>query len=313
MKTYEEAGVETSKIDSVLNQLLSREKPDATRDFVEALLKHARLHGSKPVTRQQLAGLVGRDASQAGSNSWAKDASVDGYLASRRASLSQALDAGMTLDWEFEPGKPIYWRTGIREADADESFRLEASVLRYREQTPAIRLSRWGQLQFPGVGSPSQTYRKWVFQAPLLLAVLIFILLSFLMTFAVMKMATASLSGAVSLAMIIALMLLIYRWMSQRYGELLTNRIILVDAANIREYLEGATVEFDHKPGKREVRLRRYVSECPICNAEVHLAAGVEPHRVRLVGRCVDSPQEHIYSFDRVTLEGAPLIARLAT
>lgn len=54
----------------------------------------------------------------------------------------------------------------------------------------------------------------------------------------------------------------------------------------------------------KKVRLTKYVGICPICNARVELAKGEPDFPKRIVGRCKESPREHVYSFDRVTMLG---------
>lgn len=51
----------------------------------------------------------------------------------------------------------------------------------------------------------------------------------------------------------------------------------------------------------------RHWGTCPICAGEVEIAAGGQAFPGRLVGRCSDSPLEHVFSFDPVSLTGAPL------
>jgi hypothetical protein len=60
---------------------------------------------------------------------------------------------------------------------------------------------------------------------------------------------------------------------------------------------------FSHK----EVRLTKYVSTCAICGEKIYLDYGEPEFPRRIIGRCNESPREHIYSFDRVTLLGSKL------
>lgn len=57
----------------------------------------------------------------------------------------------------------------------------------------------------------------------------------------------------------------------------------------------------------KKVQLTKYVAICPICNAQVELAKGEPDFLRRIIGRCKESPREHIYSFDRVTKLGVLL------
>lgn len=52
------------------------------------------------------------------------------------------------------------------------------------------------------------------------------------------------------------------------------------------------------------LRLVRYTSICPQCSAKVEVTDGGREFPDRLVGRCQESPAEHVYSFDRVLKVG---------
>lgn len=57
----------------------------------------------------------------------------------------------------------------------------------------------------------------------------------------------------------------------------------------------------------RWIQLVRYTAPCPACGATLHLSKGEPDWPRRLVGRCAESPREHVYSFDRVTRRGVAL------
>lgn len=54
-------------------------------------------------------------------------------------------------------------------------------------------------------------------------------------------------------------------------------------------------------------QLVRYRGTCPLCAGEVEIASGGKAFPDRLVGRCSDSPLEHVFSFDPVSLNGRSL------
>ena len=54
----------------------------------------------------------------------------------------------------------------------------------------------------------------------------------------------------------------------------------------------------------KKIQLTKYVGVCPICNSRVELAKGDPDYPRRIIGRCNESPTEHIYSFDRITKLG---------
>ena len=54
-------------------------------------------------------------------------------------------------------------------------------------------------------------------------------------------------------------------------------------------------------------RITRFKGVCPVCSADVVLREGRPDQKVPLVGRCVESPFAHVYSFDRVIMKGKKL------
>jgi hypothetical protein len=58
----------------------------------------------------------------------------------------------------------------------------------------------------------------------------------------------------------------------------------------------------------RELRLMVYSAKCSICDGRVEVQGGGLQFPFRLVGRCIESPREHVFSFDHVTRIGRPLI-----
>lgn len=65
--------------------------------------------------------------------------------------------------------------------------------------------------------------------------------------------------------------------------------------------------DHDRKLGGRVFSVVRHWGTCPVCSAEVDLADGGGAFPARLVGRCQDAPNEHVFSFDPVRLIGYPL------
>jgi hypothetical protein len=83
----------------------------------------------------------------------------------------------------------------------------------------------------------------------------------------------------------------------------------IVPAPELLISLKEKSAQFElFKDGDlRLIRLVRYSAPCPICGATLHLEDGSPDYPRRLVGRCYDSPREHICSFDRVTQKGTVL------
>lgn len=59
---------------------------------------------------------------------------------------------------------------------------------------------------------------------------------------------------------------------------------------------------------EKMIRAVRYSGKCPICLANVTACSGgLEFGWKRIVGRCEESPSEHVFAFDHVTRVGKPL------
>lgn len=59
----------------------------------------------------------------------------------------------------------------------------------------------------------------------------------------------------------------------------------------------------------RKLRIVSYASTCPLCKSEsrIEVESGGKEFHNRLIGRCLESPVEHVFSFDRSLKIGWPL------
>jgi hypothetical protein len=94
-------------------------------------------------------------------------------------------------------------------------------------------------------------------------------------------------------------------------GRLGDKRIIMAPdiLINFREYgVQLELTRIDSTPGAASrLGLVRYAATCPVCGARVQVDSGGREFHERLVGRCQESPDEHVFSFDRVTRSGKSL------
>jgi len=88
--------------------------------------------------------------------------------------------------------------------------------------------------------------------------------------------------------------------------RLAEDRIICAGGAEAFKEQPGQ-LEFVRSNGIRTIHLIRYSSICTICGASVAVEKGEPDYPRRLVGRCAESPREHVFSFDRVTRKGKAL------
>jgi len=70
---------------------------------------------------------------------------------------------------------------------------------------------------------------------------------------------------------------------------------------------KSAQLELYKENDLRVIRLVNYTAPCPICGSTIYLDSGEPDYPRRLIGRCSDSPREHLFSFDRITRTGVVL------
>lgn len=85
---------------------------------------------------------------------------------------------------------------------------------------------------------------------------------------------------------------------------LLADRIIPVSDVLLGWDEAPAQLESFKDGDARMIGLVRYTATCPICAAAVELRYGEGHEGRRLFGCCVEAPQEHVFTFDRVTRRG---------
>jgi hypothetical protein len=171
-----------------------------------------------------------------------------------------------------------------------------------------LKLSWWARWLFDE-NQVAEGWRKWLLIWPTLLYVMftavgsIFIL--FVLSISKHPVTTSDLAAI--------LFIIIFNWIAyralQQFIRLVDDRIIMASDSMVgfREF--GACLEL-FRPNAREAgapkkaRMIKYAAQCPVCAAQVLLDAGEPDFPRRIVGRCQESPREHVFSFDRVTRGG---------
>jgi len=92
--------------------------------------------------------------------------------------------------------------------------------------------------------------------------------------------------------------------------RLFDDRVVLAHEIFVKITDKPAQFELLRDGELRLIRLVRYSAACPICGATLYPEEGEPDYPRRLVGRCYESPREHVFSFDRVTRKGYVLKAR---
>jgi len=171
-----------------------------------------------------------------------------------------------------------------------------------------LKLSWWARWLFDEK-QVAEGWRKWLLIWPTILYVVITVAGSAFILFALsLNKHPVTTSDLAAIVIIVLLNWLAYRSV-QQFTRLIDDRIIMASESMLgfREF--GVCLEL-FRPNAREVgapkkaRMVKYAAQCPVCSAQVLLDAGEPDFPRRIVGRCQESPREHVFSFDRVTCGG---------
>ena len=278
------------------------------QDFICGLLQLSFEDGDRAYSRAKIAGVADPDREESTSNYWANEKKLVSQFETHRAYMSEGLESHLLALERQTHRRPFVYRIGLIERETAKSFCLAGSIFRYRASGDVPRLSIVGKILHPGVGHEASNYRKWWFVAPALALILLIALLGVGMTLSGLSAAT-SWEHFRTYLMLGAAIAGLWYVLSNRWWRLLDDQTVILGTNEIKGGDEGVVLDRHRsEDGSRSVILRRYIADCPICDeTSVIVAAGEPEWRMRIIGRCRNSPREHVFSFDRVTLEGAPL------
>lgn len=278
--------------------------------FIRGLIKAA-LGGEAGgyLERKEVGFAVGRPAEKCGSAFWCSNDELASFMDSHSARLSEQFERGRILALEIDTtSKRHRYRLCVK-STKDVSFRLARSVLRYNAQVTPPRLNLLGKLKYPGVSSDKvNDYKKWVFLTPYFANLAVVIATLILIWANVALGSYRSITGASQTVILSAFVAYMIWYINRSWHTLLEDKVSVIPNMYLHDDDAGATLERLGDAPTKYIRLRKYTSICPICcDAPVLLWPGAREYPRRIVGRCSESPREHVYSFDRVTLEGRPL------
>lgn len=167
-------------------------------------------------------------------------------------------------------------------------------------------LSFWGRWLYGG-GRVVRGSLRWKFLIGRLMIVMIGVGLLFIG--GVLLPLAGTLKGSVGLVLMTSFVIGVAYAMDIKPQLLLVeDRIRMADSTLLRG-IEPAQIEIWRNGDIVEWRIVRYVATCPVCAAPMQVDRGEPDFPRRLVGRCRESPREHVYSFDRITRLGRALIS----
>lgn len=171
-----------------------------------------------------------------------------------------------------------------------------------------LKLSWWARWLFDK-NQVAEGWRKWMLILPNLLWFGILGLLSVFFLSAMSQSAAPFSAHDLVILICIGLLAWYARNLADRICRLVEDRIVLAsdDMVSFKEFgvcLELFKPEGSNADTPKQARMIKYAGTCPICSAQVLLDKGEPDFPRRIVGRCQESPREHVFSFDRATRTG---------
>lgn len=108
-----------------------------------------------------------------------------------------------------------------------------------------------------------------------------------------------------SLAMLFVTGAFAWRFLARPLAWLMEDRIIPAPELLAGFSEHPCQLEMPKEGNARYIRLVRYGGVCPVCAGQIELRYGAGSDSRRLFGCCSEAPQDHVFSFDRVTRRGS--------
>lgn len=194
---------------------------------------------------------------------------------------------------------------GIEHEDpADET---SSNTLRYTEES--LKAVFWLRWLLPGHPVKLLSWRGWVVLGSVMFGFLIMILSPMLTLWLVNH--SGPVTGADLCLILLSGIIVTGTYLSMRPWLNLPEQRITIASDHLlpSDQLYGQLRLTRNKEKKRSgwLSLVRYSSTCTTCAGTVELSNGREDFPGRIIGRCRDSPMEHVFSFDPISLSGHPL------
>lgn len=176
-----------------------------------------------------------------------------------------------------------------------------------RVSSKDVKISFFMKLFFKDGELKNRSIKGLVFFLILLSSFFIVTGFSILIIFVVAVTATPILLQLLFIGLFVSFFYAVMKFGIMPFWSLVESRVVKAPlyTLSIKEY--DADIEV-HRDGKiQRTRFTRFIAHCPICTGEISLRNGKE-YNQPLVGRCIESPFMHVYSFDRATLKGYLLV-----
>lgn len=182
-------------------------------------------------------------------------------------------------------------------------YEIPEGGLRYQEEQSKLPFySQWlSNLDLTG-------WKRWIWVFLMLFPLVIFVMLGFVPL--LFNVTTDWVNELAHFTVYGLLFLLCVGLLFHPFYRVLNNRVVrLPDWMSITSFdnvlLELRTIKNEDDSFKhKNLSLVTYSGKCPICRGRVSIHGGGLQFKGRLIGKCAESPVEHVFSFDHVTRTG---------
>lgn len=250
---------------------------------------------------------------------------LDYFIYSDSGIIQDFLDLGYIPHFKEDKsdggsGKPSYYSLIIRKIDEENKFLERSSCvykIRYEHiDKSLVKLSLFSKLFFDKNHELKMRSFKGIFLLLILLNsfFMYLLLISFLIVsiFFIPRLLDINL---IVMPVVIIFFLLIFIHIIYSFhiplNKIITHKIVKAPQFFIHLNQDNADIEFYKSAYKKDsdkeykiARITEIRSICPICTAPILLMDGKPDQSAPLVGRCIEAPHAHVYSFDRMLMIG---------
>lgn len=205
-----------------------------------------------------------------------------------------------------------YWLDIIEftHVEIEDDQKLDEEVISYeRVDSSEIKLSWLYRFIFKNGEIKNKSLRGLILLIMIFGSVLLWAL--YICAFALVLVKDGQSFSSIDLLLTICLFAfsyLSYKYWAKPIWNLPEHRVIKAPMTFLSLHEDHADIEMYRDRDRNQLtRVTRFKGTCPICSSDVVLRAGKPDHNLPLVGRCVESPFAHVYSFDRIMMTGSLL------
>lgn len=186
----------------------------------------------------------------------------------------------------------------------DSSLANSDSVSYSAIRPPEIKIGLLGRVIL-GRGEFIARSGRGAFLATLMILSMLPILALFILSMSMLALKRAvQVDDVISLLLLAAIYTFYWQQIIRPWLLLLDDRIVLAGGFFTTWMEDPAQLEMAMSDKYRYIRLVRYTATCPICSGDIELKYGSGSNKRRIFGCCTEVPQEHVFTFDRITQTG---------